>query len=110
MSYLCNNCGHISEAHLDGGECYNLGCSCTALKTDKNIELENLIVRYNGLLEKSDRQREQISMLEQSRADMRLENELMRNALISLGRMMKTKEFPAEAGKLLFDICGRITK
>jgi len=39
-----------------------------------------------------------------------LENLLMRKALISLGRMMKTKEFPAEAGKLLFDICGRITK
>ena len=38
------------------------------------------------------------------------ENKMMKKALLSLGRKMKTKEFPAEAGKLLFDICGRITK
>jgi len=74
MDNRCNKCGHISEAHPDGGACYNVGCSCTRLETYKNIELENLIVQYNGLLEKSDRQREQVAMLEQSRADIRLEN------------------------------------
>jgi hypothetical protein len=38
------------------------------------------------------------------------ENELLREGFISLAKMMKTKEFPVEAGKLILSITGKVTK
>jgi hypothetical protein len=45
---------------------------------DLKEQFENLIIRYNELVEKSDRQREQNAMLEQSRTDIRSENERLK--------------------------------
>jgi len=58
-------------------------CVCQSKDALKELadlcsDIENLTIRYNELLEKSDRQREQIAMLEQSRADIRTESERLK--------------------------------